>query len=68
MNEFSQADHKNIKFSEKFKGFLYKLIHYFGIIFSILVAIYALYNLMPEFIKFCFEYIIKIMKSDYPNL
>ncbi|MBM3590229.1 MAG: hypothetical protein FJX30_02485 [Alphaproteobacteria bacterium] len=68
MNEFSSDGHKNIKFSEKLKGFLYKLIHYIGIIFSILVAIYALYNLMPEFIKFCFGHIIKIIKSDYPNL
>lgn len=63
-----QNPNKNIKLAERIKGFLYKFIHYLGIIFSILVAIYALYNLMPEFVRFCFDYIFKIVKSDYPNL
>ncbi len=57
-----------IKFYERLKIFFSRFIHYIGIIFAIVVACYVLYVCVPEFLRFCMDFIIEMIKSDYPSL
>ena len=45
-----------------------KIVRYLGIIFLILTMIYACYVLLPEVFKFSMDFIISIIKKDYPNV
>ena len=45
-----------------------KIIHYFGIIFLIIMMIYACYILLPEVFRFSMDFIISMIKKDYPNV
>lgn len=68
MSGFTQSGANNIKLSERIKSFFYKWISYLAVSLALLSAIYFIYNFAPEFIRFCMDYVIKVMKSDYPNL
>jgi hypothetical protein len=52
----------------KADAFFYKMIHYAGIIFLLLVMIYACYILLPDIFKFIKNFIISLIKKDYPNV
>jgi hypothetical protein len=45
-----------------------KIVRYLGIIFLILTMIYACYVLLPEVFKFFMDFIISMIKKDYPNV
>jgi hypothetical protein len=45
-----------------------KIVRYLGIIFLILTMIYACYVLLPEVFKFSMDFIISMIKKDYPNV
>jgi len=45
-----------------------KIVHYLGIIFLILTMIYACYIILPEVFKFSMDFIISMIKKDYPNV
>ena len=45
-----------------------KIVHYFGIIFLILTMIYACYIILPEVFKFSMDFIVSMIKKDYPNV
>lgn len=68
MGNNSNSGGPKIKLSEKLKSFLYRFIHYIGIIFTIVVACYVFYICVPEFLRFCKNFLIELIKSDYPNL
>jgi hypothetical protein len=62
---------KNAKYDSaksKADAFFYKMIHYAGIIFLLLVMIYASYILLPDVFKFVKNFIISLIKRDYPNV
>ena len=52
----------------KAEAFFQKIIHYFGIIFLIIMMIYACYVLLPEVFRFSMDFIISMIKKDYPNV
>jgi len=56
-----------IGLGEKIKNFLRKFIYYLGIIFSICVAIYALYHAIPEILKILRSFILDLIARDYPK-
>jgi hypothetical protein len=63
----------NKKFTEvSIKGeansFFYKMMHYLGIIFVLGLIVTALYFIVPEFFKYSMDYIVNVVKEDYPNL
>jgi hypothetical protein len=61
---------RKIKFDSnkgKADAFFYKMVHYGGIIFLLLVMIYACYILLPDIFKFIKDFIISLIKKDYPN-
>jgi hypothetical protein len=61
---------KSVKYDSakgKADAFFYKIVHYGGIIFLLLVMIYASYILLPELFKFVKDFIISMIKKDYPN-
>jgi len=64
----NNSSESKIKLSEKIKSFFYRFIHFIGIVFAIVVACYVLYVLVPEILKFCKNFLIEIIKADYPNL
>ncbi len=45
-----------------------KIVHYLGIIILILTMIYACYVLLPEVFRFLIDFIISMIKKDYPNV
>ena len=45
-----------------------KIVHYLGIIILILTMIYACYVLLPEVFKFSMDFVISMIKKDYPNV
>jgi hypothetical protein len=45
-----------------------KIVHYLGIIFLILTMIYACYVLLPEVFRFSIDFVISMIKKDYPNV
>jgi hypothetical protein len=45
-----------------------KIVHYLGIIFLILTMIYACYIILPEVFKFSMDFIVSMIKKDYPNV
>jgi len=51
----------------KADAFFQKIVHYLGIIFLILIMIYACYLLLPEVFRFLMDYVVYIIKKDYPN-
>jgi len=52
----------------KAEALFQKIIHYFGIIFLIIMMIYACYALLPEVFRFSMDFIISMIKKDYPNV
>ena len=52
---------------EKVKNFIRKFIYYLGILFSICVAIYALYIAVPEILKILRNFILDLIARDYPR-
>lgn len=68
MSYNSNSSGSKLKLSEKLKNFFYRFINYLGILFFIVVAIYILYICLPEFLSFCKDLLLKIIKSDYPIL
>lgn len=62
---------KNIKFDSnksKADAFFQKLVHYGGIVFLLLVMIYACYILLPEVFKLIKDFVINLIKKDYPEV
>ena len=62
---------RKIKFDStkgKAEALFQKIIHYFGIIFLIVMMIYACYVLLPEVFRFLMDFIISMIKKDYPNV
>jgi len=56
-----------ISLTEKIKNFFRNVIYYFGIVFSICVAIYSLYIAVPEILKIIRSYVIDLITKDYKN-
>jgi hypothetical protein len=62
---------RKIKFEStkgKADALFQKIVRYLGIIFLILTMIYACYVLLPEVFKFSMDFIISMIKKDYPNV
>ncbi len=62
---------RKIKFDStrgKAEALFQKIVHYLGIIILILTMIYACYVLLPEVFKFSMDFIISMIKKDYPNV
>lgn len=65
------ATKRKIKFDSnkgKADALFQKIVRYLGIIFLILTMIYACYILLPEVFKFSMDFIISMIKKDYPNV
>ena len=62
----SKISSKHNSTKSKAEVLFQKIVHYFGIIFLILMMIYACYILLPEVFKFLMNYVIHIIKKDYP--
>jgi len=65
------ATKRKIKFKStkgKADALFQKIVRYLGIIFLILTMIYACYVLLPEVFKFSMDFIISMIKKDYPNV
>jgi hypothetical protein len=57
-----------IKSSSGFGQKLHLVLSYLGILIGIVSVIYIAYIILPDFIRFLFNSLIKIIKMDYPNL
>ncbi len=70
MNDVNKNNKKFTEISIKGEAnsFFYKMMHYLGIIFVLALIATALYFTVPELFKFSMDYIITIIKEDYPNL
>lgn len=62
---------RKIKFEStksKADALFQKIVHYSGIIILILTMIYACYILLPEVFRFLMDFIVSMIKKDYPNV
>ncbi|MFZ9470626.1 MAG: hypothetical protein ACO26G_06240 [Rickettsiales bacterium] len=65
-NKLSQTKNlSKVSLGERIKNFLRLSIYYLGILFTICVAIYALYMAVPEILKMIRSFIVDLITKDY---
>ena len=65
-NKLSQTKNlSKVSLGERIKNFLRLSIYYLGILFTICVAIYALYMAVPEILKMIRSFIVDLIAKDY---